>query len=95
MLALDGKSQRQIDKLLAHGETRRVILDNPIRSHLVYMTTWIDRAGTLQKRKDVYNHDSSLRDALRKANTLLTDIHTTPMTANAGSHALPIAPAAG
>ncbi len=41
-------------------------LAEPLPLHLLYMTAWVDSAGTLQFRNDIYKRDSDLDRALRQ-----------------------------
>lgn len=82
VLEIDGKSPREINRAMTRTDTKNVILDTPIPSHLAYFTTWIDSDGQLQTRRDMYKHDPGLKDALRSAGTLLTDLDRTGITAS-------------
>lgn len=81
VLELDGKSERQIQRAMTRTDTKNIILDTPIPSHLAYFTTWVDSEGLLQTRRDMYQHDPSLEDALRLAGTLVSDIQNPGVTA--------------
>lgn len=56
------RRQRQLDK----GETRTVVLKQPVTVHLLYQTAWVDAAGTVQFREDIYGRDNELLDALAR-----------------------------
>jgi murein L,D-transpeptidase YcbB/YkuD len=50
-----------VDRLaeaIASGATRSIELPAPWPVHLVYLTAWVDDAGTVQFRKDVYGLDA-------------------------------------
>jgi L,D-transpeptidase YcbB len=67
------------EKILAaidQGRERAVILKEPIPVHLVYWTVWVDDAGVVQFREDLYGRDAELAKALG-------------LTPAAGSPALP------
>ena len=53
-----------LKRLFAAGTERTVTLAKPVQVHLLYWTTWVDDAGTLQIRKDVYDRDGRLIAAL-------------------------------
>lgn len=53
-----------IDAVLASGRERYVYLDRPVPVHLTYRTAWIDDAGALQLRADVYRRDAAALAAL-------------------------------
>lgn len=60
-------NQARIDSVLKGGVNTPVRLARPIPVHLVYRTAWVDDAGTVQFRDDVYGRD---KRALEKAPTL-------------------------
>jgi len=53
-----------IENILATGDETEVALERPIPIHLMYMTSWVDHAGTLHFREDVYGRDEALARAL-------------------------------
>ncbi len=53
-----------IENILATGEETEVSLERPIPVHLMYLTSWVDHAGTLHFREDVYGRDEALARAL-------------------------------
>lgn len=51
---------------MAHArDTRHVRLTNRVPVYLQYWTAWVDPDGSLQLRKDVYQHDNVMMNALR------------------------------
>lgn len=54
-----------VDSLVAGGATRRVLLERGLPVHVMYWTAWVDSAGALQSRDDVYGLDARLADALQ------------------------------
>ncbi len=54
-----------IDRILATGRERYVDLDATVPVHLIYRTAWVDAAGVLQLRGDIYGRDALALDALR------------------------------
>lgn len=46
------------------GTERTVTLTRPIPVHLLYWTSWADENGTVHFRRDIYNRDQRLFDAL-------------------------------
>lgn len=53
-----------IENILATGDETEVPLEKPIPIHLLYLTSWVDHAGTLHFREDVYGRDEALARAL-------------------------------
>jgi murein L,D-transpeptidase YcbB/YkuD len=51
-------------KKLVGGPERRVDLPHGIPVHLTYFTAWVDDAGNLEFRDDVYGHDKRMAKAL-------------------------------
>ncbi|MEM9047917.1 MAG: L,D-transpeptidase family protein [Pseudomonadota bacterium] len=49
--------QLYFNRLLDREEERRINLDRPVRVYLTYRTVFVDRAGVLQFRDDVYGRD--------------------------------------
>lgn len=54
-----------IEETLATGKETNVPLDRPIPISLIYLTSWVDEAGVLNFREDVYERDEILARALR------------------------------
>lgn len=54
-----------IDAILSTGRERTVHLERTVPVHLTYRTAWVDEAGTLQLRGDVYGRDADVLNALR------------------------------
>lgn len=46
------------------GRNREIALAQPILVHVAYWTAWVDGAGVLQMRRDVYERDEPLENAL-------------------------------
>ena len=59
-----GWDRARIDAVLAAGETTTVQVSRPVNVRLVYETAWVDEAGTVNFRQDVYGHDVALAKAL-------------------------------
>jgi murein L,D-transpeptidase YcbB/YkuD len=51
-------------KKLVGGPEKQVIFPQHIPVHITYFTAWIDAAGELQVRNDVYGHDQRVEEAL-------------------------------
>lgn len=51
-------------QMLDRKETKTIVLKEPVPVHLLYRTAWVDAAGDLQFREDVYGRDQELLDAV-------------------------------
>jgi len=57
-------TREEVLSAIDSGETRIVWLPEPIPVHVLYWTAWVDRQGTVQFRRDVYDRDGPLDRAL-------------------------------
>ena len=55
----------QLDSLAALGSWKRIRLPEPVPVHFLYWTAWVDSAGRLNYRDDLYGLDQRLDEALR------------------------------
>jgi murein L,D-transpeptidase YcbB/YkuD len=53
-----------IQAAIDSGEPKTITLPKPIAVHILYWTAWADADGTVEFRKDIYNHDAELEQAL-------------------------------
>ncbi len=60
-------SPERIDAILADGRETTVRLDRALPVHLLYWTVWIDPQGQVQYRRDIYERDLALIEALDAA----------------------------
>lgn len=61
---LQGSRLNSMDSLnaaLASEKTQQMTIPSPIAVHIVYMTAWVDRDGTVQFRPDIYKRDLTLQ----------------------------------
>ncbi len=58
-------------RALNTGRETQIDLASPVPVHIVYRTVWIDDAGEVQYRHDVYNRDRMVFDALVNAGVTL------------------------
>ena len=72
----DGYDQNAIDKSMQSEKTHRIEFRQPIPTHLVYLTAWVDENNVLQTRPDVYDNDEILLNALREFDTVLSIMNT-------------------
>lgn len=51
---------------MEEGTEQEVHIPHPLNVHFLYLTSWVDEAGVLQFRNDIYERDKLLDEALRK-----------------------------
>nr|WP_245294137.1 L,D-transpeptidase family protein [Methylobrevis pamukkalensis] len=63
---LAGEPDVTVDQLKAMvgGKERHINLKHGLPVHLAYFTTWVDDAGVLQMRDDLYGHTKAVKTAL-------------------------------
>jgi len=59
-------NQDRVKDTLGSGKRKTVVLKEPIPVHLVYFTAWIDEAGKVNFREDVYGRDRELDRAINQ-----------------------------
>ncbi|MCP4318209.1 MAG: L,D-transpeptidase family protein [Hyphomicrobiales bacterium] len=64
ILGTQGMSRAEIDAIVNSGKRRIVKLENPLPVHLVYLTAWVNKDGSVHYRRDVYGRDGILDKAL-------------------------------
>lgn len=64
ILGLQGMSRSQIDGISNSGKRTVVKLDETIPVHVVYLTAWVNKDGSVHYRRDVYGRDEILGKAL-------------------------------
>lgn len=64
ILGLQGMSRSQIDGISNSGKRTVVKLDETIPVHVVYLTAWVNKDGSIHYRRDVYGRDEILGKAL-------------------------------
>ncbi len=64
VLGLQGMSRAEIDGIANSGERKVVKLDDAIPVHVVYLTAWVNKDGSVHYRRDVYGRDEILAKAL-------------------------------
>lgn len=57
-------SPQRLAEILESGQETTVRLDRPLPVHLLYWTAWLDEEGLVQYRRDIYERDALLVDAL-------------------------------
>jgi len=61
-------------RVLNSGKETKVELEQQVPVHLIYRTAYIGPRGSVQYRRDVYNRDKKIWDALNKAGVVLPDV---------------------
>nr|WP_235962836.1 L,D-transpeptidase family protein [Ruegeria haliotis] len=61
-------------RVLRTGKETKVDLEQSVPVHLIYRTAYIGPKGEVQYRRDVYNRDRKIWDALQKAGVVLPDV---------------------
>lgn len=64
ILELEGMSRAEIDAIVDSGQRKVVKLDVPMPVHIVYLTAWVNKDGSVHYRRDVYGRDEILARAL-------------------------------
>lgn len=62
--------ESDIKKIIKNNKNKTLSLPEPIPVHMLYQTAWVDQAGAIQFRQDVYDRDKLLTVALPKLNNL-------------------------
>lgn len=60
----EGWNWARIERVIARGRNRAVVLEQPVPVHLVYLTAWMGRDGDVHFRDDLYSRDVQLVAAL-------------------------------
>jgi len=64
-------SEAKIKSSIASGKRRIVRLENPIPVHITYLTSWVNKDGTVYFRNDIYGRDKRLAKALQSSRVLV------------------------
>lgn len=64
ILGAQDVSRMQIDSIVNSGKRRVVKLEEPVAVHVVYLTAWVNKDGSVHYRRDVYGRDEILSAAL-------------------------------
>jgi murein L,D-transpeptidase YcbB/YkuD len=59
-----GWSRDRIERTIASGERSVVTLKEPLPVHISYLTSWVNKDGSVHFRNDVYGRDAALAKAL-------------------------------
>ncbi|MFK5981169.1 MAG: L,D-transpeptidase family protein [Rhizobiaceae bacterium] len=66
ILGAQGYDRKRIDRIIAGRKHTVVKLKEKIPVHVVYLTAWVNKDGSVNFRKDVYGRDKILAKALTK-----------------------------
>ena len=61
-------------RILASGKETKVVLKQQVPVHLIYRTAYVGPKGDVQYRRDVYDRDRKIWEALQKAGVALPDV---------------------
>jgi murein L,D-transpeptidase YcbB/YkuD len=48
------------------GRRKILVIPDPIKVHVLYLTAWVEKDGTLNFRDDIYGKDEPLKKALEE-----------------------------
>jgi len=67
-LLKDGSNwtKEKIMAAINHGKNRSIGIPKPLNVHLLYWTAWVDKAGEIHFRDDIYDRDRPLDKALKE-----------------------------
>lgn len=57
-------TREQVDETVKTKSNQTIILSKPLKVHMQYWTSFVDERGVLNFRKDVYNRDEPLKQAM-------------------------------
>ncbi|MEO0909091.1 MAG: hypothetical protein AAFX96_01775, partial [Pseudomonadota bacterium] len=57
----------RIDATVKKGKRRVVRLEEKIPVHIAYLTSWVNKDGSIHFRRDVYERDTILAKALKRS----------------------------
>jgi murein L,D-transpeptidase YcbB/YkuD len=66
-----GWTREDILAAIEEGTEQKIMIPHPLNVHFLYLTAWVDEAGVLQFRNDIYKRDERLDEALRSKPSLL------------------------
>ncbi len=63
----DGWTKEKLTQAISSGERKIIALSKPIPVHLVYLTAWVNKDGSVHFRDDIYGRDNRLAEGLRRS----------------------------
>ncbi|MEM8878006.1 MAG: L,D-transpeptidase family protein [Pseudomonadota bacterium] len=70
ILGREGVGASRVQRVLDSGRETRIDLQNEVPVHITYITSWVNKDGTPHFRRDPYDRDASLSEALTDATGL-------------------------
>ncbi|MEM8651965.1 MAG: L,D-transpeptidase family protein [Pseudomonadota bacterium] len=67
LLGNQGWTKGRIDATVKKGKRRVVRLEEKIPVHIAYLTSWVNKDGSIHFRRDVYERDTILAKALKRS----------------------------
>jgi murein L,D-transpeptidase YcbB/YkuD len=67
----NGRTKEKLTQIISSGEQRTLTLPRPIPVHLVYLTAWVNKDGSVNFRDDIYGRDNRLAEGLRRARHMI------------------------
>src|SRR3546814_17390278 len=64
LAGIEGWSRERIEAAIASGERTIVTLSQPLPVHVSYLTSWVNKDGSVHFRNDVYGRAAALAKAL-------------------------------
>jgi len=61
---------QKMQEIIKTGKTTKVIIRNKPALYIVYFTSWVDKNGTIEFRKDIYHRDAGVLSALNDTNAI-------------------------
>ena len=59
-------TRKDIEAAIENGETEEVRLPRPVSVYMVYVTSWVDKDGSVEFRQDIYKRDAKLYEAMMR-----------------------------
>jgi L,D-transpeptidase YcbB len=66
LLAPQGISRDKIESIVASGKNTTIKLEEPVPVHVVYITSFVNKDGSVHFREDVYGRDKIVLEALER-----------------------------
>ena len=67
----EGWTKDKLTQIIGSGEQKTITLSRPIPVHLVYLTAWVNKDGSVNFRDDIYGRDNRLAEGLRRSRHMI------------------------